>query len=161
MPSFDIVSKVDWHEIDNALNQARKEIVQRFDFKGTDTTIELKDEAFVLESSDEYKVRATLEVLEGKLAKRGLSLRSLERGEIEPASGARARQTVKVRSGVDTETAKRIVKSIKATKMKVQAAIQGDSVRVSGKKRDDLQEAIAHVKGEDFGLPLQYENFRD
>ncbi len=161
MPSFDVVSKVDWHEIDNALQQARKELAQRYDFKGTDTTTELKDEVFVLESADDYKVGAAYEVLLGKLAKRGVPLGALEKGEILPAPGGRARQEIKVRSGVDTETAKKIVKTIKAAKMKVQAAIQSDSVRVSGKKRDDLQEVIAFLKEEDFGLPLQYENFRD
>jgi uncharacterized protein YajQ (UPF0234 family) len=161
MPSFDVVSKVDWHEVDNALQQARKELAQRYDFKGSNTELELKDEVFVLESADDYKVGAAYEVLLGKLAKRSVPLGALEKGEIQPAAGGRARQEIKVRSGVDTETAKRIVKAIKGTKMKVQGAIQSDSVRVSGKKRDDLQEIIALLKEEDFGLPLQFENFRD
>lgn len=161
MPSFDVVSKVNWHEIDNALQQARKELAQRYDFKGTDTALELKDEVFVLESADDYKVAAAYDVLLSKLARRNVPLGALDKGEVIPAAGGRARQEIKVRSGVDTETAKRIVKTIKGTKMKVQAAIQSDSVRVSGKKRDDLQEVIALLKEEDFGLPLQFENFRD
>jgi uncharacterized protein YajQ (UPF0234 family) len=161
MPSFDIVSKVNWHEVDNALQQARKELSQRYDFKGSNTTLELKDEVFVLESTDEYKVGAAYDVLLSKLARRKVPLGALDKGEITPAAGQRSRQEIKVRSGVDTDTAKAIVKTIKGTKMKVQGAIQSDSVRVSGKKRDDLQEIIALLKEEDFGLPLQFENFRD
>jgi len=161
MPSFDIVSKVDWHEIDNALNQANKELVQRYDFKGSDTKLELKEEAFELESSDEYKVGAALEVLEGKLAKRKVPLGALDKGEVEPASGGRSRQQVKVKAGIEQDTARAIVKKIKNTKMKVQGAINGDFVRVTGKKRDDLQNIMELVKGESFGQPLQFENFRD
>jgi hypothetical protein len=161
MPSFDIVSKVDWHEIDNALNQAVKEIIQRYDFKDSNTTIVLKDEAFAIESSDEYKVGAAYEVLQGKLAKRKVPLGALKPGTVEPASGGRARQSIAVRSGVDTEVAREIVKAIKQAKLKVQGAIQGDTVRVSGKKRDDLQSVIELCKGRDFGQPLQFENFRD
>ncbi len=161
MPSFDVVSKVDWHEVDNALNQAVKELIQRFDFKGTNTTIELKEEAFNIESADDYKVSAAREVLEGKLAKRGVPLGSLKIGEVEPAGGGRARQSIKIRSGLEQETGKKLVKSIKDAKLKVQAAIQGESVRITGKKRDDLQTAIGLLKDQDFGQPLQYENFRD
>ncbi len=161
MPTFDIVSKVDWHEVDNALNQASKELSQRYDFKGSDTSIELKEEAFLLESADEFKVKAALEVLEGKLAKRKVPLGALEAGEVEPAHGGRSRQTVKVRAGIDQDTARAIVKAIKVTKVKVQAAISGDIVRVSGKKRDDLQDIMQQVREKDFGLPLQFENMRD
>jgi len=161
MPSFDIVSKVDWHEVDNALNQASKELAQRYDFKGSDTTIELKEEAFLLESADDYKVKAALEVLEGKLAKRQVPLGALDAGEIEPAHGGRARQTIKVKAGIDQDTARAIVKAIKATKRKVQGAISGDTVRVSGKKRDDLQEIMELVREKNFGQPLQFENMRD
>jgi len=161
MPSFDIVSKVDWQEIDNALNQATKEISQRYDFKDSDTTIEIKDEAFVIESADEYKVGAAYEVLQGKLAKRKVPLGALKPAAIEPASRGRARQSIAVRSGVEQDAARAIVKAIKQTKLKVQGAIQGDTVRVTGKKRDDLQAIIELCKNEDFGQPLQFENFRD
>jgi uncharacterized protein YajQ (UPF0234 family) len=161
MASFDVVSKVDWHEVDNALTQATKELAQRFDFKDTKTSIELKDEELVLESIDEYKLKAAYEVLQGKLAKRKVPLGALEAGVVEPASGGRTRQTVKVRSGVDQDTARAIVKAIKKTKLKVQGAVQGDTVRVSGKKRDDLQSIIELIKEAKFGLPLQFENFRD
>lgn len=161
MPSFDVVSKVDWHEIDNALNQATRELTQRFDFKDTNTTIVLKDEAFLVESADDHKLKAAVEVLEGKLAKRKVPLGALEHGAIEPASGGRARQTIKVRSGIETDTARAVVKAIKDAKFKVQAAIQGDVVRVSGKKRDDLQEVIAALRESKFSQPLQFENYRD
>ena len=161
MPSFDVVSKVDLHEVDNALNQANKELSQRFDFKGSQTKIDLTDGNFVLESADEYKVKAAFEVLQGKLAKRKVPLGALETQPIEPATGGRARQKVVLKSGIDQETARTIVKAIKKTKLKVQGAIQGDSVRVSGKKRDDLQSIVQMIKEEQFGLPLQFENFRD
>ena len=161
MPSFDVVSKVDWHEIDNALGQAVKEISQRFDFKDTKTTIELKEQAFHIESADEAKLKAAIEVLEGKLAKRKVPLGALDRGKVEQASAGRARQTIKVRSGLETDTARAITKAIKDAKLKVQAAIQGDTVRVTGKKRDDLQEVIALLRDTKSAQPLQYENFRD
>jgi uncharacterized protein YajQ (UPF0234 family) len=161
MPSFDVVSKVDWHEVDNALNQANKELSQRYDFRGSDTKVELKEEAFLIESADEFKVKAAVEVLEGKLAKRKVPLDCLDAGKIEDAAGGRARQEIKVKSGIEQEVAKKIVKSIKDKKMKVQSAVQGDCVRVSGKKRDDLQTVIEHLKESSFGQPLQYENFRD
>jgi len=161
MPSFDVVSKVNWNEIDNALNQANKEISQRFDFKGSNSSIELKEESFIIESSDDFKVRQAVDVLNGKLAKRKVPLEALDPGQIEPAAGGRARQQIKVRSGIDETTAKAIVKSIKGTKVRVQAAIQGDSVRITGKKRDDLQETITHLRDGTFGQPLQFENFRD
>lgn len=161
MPTFDVVSKVNWHEVDNALGQAVKEVGQRYDFKGSDTTIELVDKALQVESADEFKVNAAVEVLEGKLAKRGVSLQCLDKGKVEPASGSRARQKIGIKAGIETETAKKIVKDIKGTKLKVQVAIQADSLRVSGKQRDDLQEAIAFLKKGSYGLPLQFENFRD
>lgn len=161
MPTFDVVSKVDWHEVDNALGQAVKEVQQRYDFKGSDTKLELVDKAFQIESADEFKIKAAVEVLEGKLAKRGVSLQCLDKGKIEPASGSRARQKIAIKAGIETDTAKKIVKDVKATKMKVQVAIQADSLRISGKQRDDLQEAIAFLKKGSYGLPLQFENFRD
>ncbi len=161
MPSFDVVSKINWHEVDNALGQTVKEVSQRFDFKDSATKVELVEKAFQIESADDFRVKAALEVLEGKLAKRGVALTALDRGPIEPAGGSRARQKIKIKAGIETDTAKKIVKDIKNTKMKVQVAIQGDALRVSGKARDDLQEAIAFLKKGDYGLPLQYENFRD
>ena len=160
MPTFDVVSKVNWHEVDNALGQAMKEVGQRYDFKDTKTTIELVDEAFLVESSDHFKINAAVVVLEGKLAKRGVSLRCLEKGKNE-TPGSRARQKITVKAGIETDKAKAIVKEVKNSKMKVQVAIQSDSLRVSGKSRDELQEAIAFLKAGDFGLPLQFENFRD
>jgi uncharacterized protein YajQ (UPF0234 family) len=161
MPTFDVVSKVNWHEVDNALGQAVKEVTQRYDFKGSDTKMELVEKAFQIESSDDFKVNAAVEVLEGKLAKRGVSLKTLDKGKIETASGGRARQKIGIKAGIEGDKAKAIVKDVKATKLKVQVAIQADSLRVSGKSRDDLQEAIAFLKKGDYGLPLQFENFRD
>ncbi|HEY2773755.1 MAG TPA: YajQ family cyclic di-GMP-binding protein [Candidatus Binatia bacterium] len=161
MPTFDVVSKVNWHEVDNALGQAVKEVAQRYDFKGSDTKLELVEKAFEIESSDDFKIKAAVEVLEGKLAKRGVSLQCLDKGKIEPASGGRARQKIGIKAGIETDKAKAIVKDIKGTKLKVQVAIQADSLRISGKQRDDLQEAIAFLRKGDYGLPLQFENFRD
>jgi hypothetical protein len=161
MPTFDVVSKVNWHEVDNALGQAVKEVKQRYDFKGTDTKVELVDKAFALESSDEFKIKAALEVLEGKLAKRGVALQCLDKGKIEAASGGRVRQKIAIKAGIEADTAKAIVKDVKNTKLKVQVAIQADSLRVSSKSKDDLQEAIAFLKKGNYGLPLQFENFRE
>jgi len=161
MPTFDVVSKVNWHEVDNALAQAVKEVGQRYDFKGSDTSLELVEKAFQVESSDAFKIKAAVEVLEGKLAKRGVALQCLDKGKIETASGGRARQKIGIKAGIETDTAKVIVKDVKASKMKVQVAIQSDSLRVSGKSRDELQEAIAFLKKGDYGLPLQFENFRE
>lgn len=161
MASFDVVSKVDWHEVDNALDQALREVGQRYDFKGSNTRIERKEGEIEIESADDYKVGAAYEVLQGKLAKRKVPLGALKVGAVEPASGGRARQTIDVRSGVETEIAREIVKKVKATKIKVQVAIQGDSLRVSGKKRDDLQAVMALLRDEDHGQPLQFENLRD
>jgi uncharacterized protein YajQ (UPF0234 family) len=161
MPTFDVVSKVDWQEVDNALNQANKELGQRYDFKGSDTKIEVKDEAFLVDSDDEYKVKAAVEVLEGKLAKRLVPLGALDRGLVEAAGAGRARQRIGVKAGVEATVAKAIVKDVKARKFKVQVAIQGETLRVTGKKRDDLQEVMAFLREGDWGQPLQYENFRD
>jgi uncharacterized protein YajQ (UPF0234 family) len=161
MPSFDVVSEVDAQEIDNAVNQAGKEIGQRFDFKGTDTRIERENLEITVTSSDEFKVKAAVEVLDGKLAKRGISLKAVKYGDVEPAAGGRARQGLTIQHGVSTDQARKIVKHIKDSKLKVQAQIQGEQVRVSGKNRDDLQRVIQSVKETDFGLPLQFVNFRD
>jgi uncharacterized protein YajQ (UPF0234 family) len=161
MPSFDIVSEVDSQEIDNAVNQARKEIAQRYDFKGTQTEIELEKNEIRLSSDDDYKVKAVVEVLQSKVIRRGISPKALVYGKIEPAAGGRAKQTITVQHGIEVEKARHIVKLIKDRKLKVQAQIQGDQVRVSGKKRDDLQAVIQLLKEQDLDLPLQFVNFRD
>jgi hypothetical protein len=161
MPSFDIVSKVDRQEVDNAVNQARKEIEQRYDFKGTKTEIGLEEDEIRVLSSDEYKVKAAIEVLQSKLARRNVPLEALAYGDLEPAAGGRARQTITVRQGIDADNARALVKRIKDAKLKVQAQIQGDQLRVSGKKRDDLQGVIRLLKEEDIDLPLQFTNYRD
>jgi cyclic-di-GMP-binding protein len=159
--TFDVVSKVDLDEVKNAVNQAMKEIGQRFDFKGSVSKIELKDEAqLVLTSDDEARLRAVVDVLQGKLVKRGVSIRSMEFGKLEPAAKGTARQEVKILQGIPGEKAKGLVKALKDSKLKVQAAIQGDQLRVSGKNKDDLQEAIALLKKHDQGLDLQFTNFR-
>ena len=161
MPSFDVVSKLDRHEVENAVNQASKEIAQRYDFKDTGSSIEQTEDGIVLRSNAEARLEAALGVLEEKMVKRKVSLKSLDAEDPKPAGGQQWRQLVKLKEGVDTDRAKQIVKAIKDSKVKVQAAIQGDLVRVSGKKRDDLQEAIALLRGQDFGLPLQFINFRE
>jgi uncharacterized protein YajQ (UPF0234 family) len=161
MPSFDVVSKVDPQEIDNAVNQARKEVDQRYDFKGTKTSIELEEQEIRVVSDDDYKVKAVVEIIQSKLARRNVPLKALTYGTIEPASGGRAKQTITVRQGIDTDNARKIVKLIKDKKLKVQAQIQGDQLRVSGKKRDDLQTVIQMLKAEELDLPLQYTNMRD
>jgi cyclic-di-GMP-binding protein len=159
--TFDVVSKVDLDEVKNAVNQAMKEIGQRFDFKGSVSKIELKDDAqLVLTSDDEVRLKAVIDVLQGKLVKRGVSIRSMEFGKVEPASKGTARQEVKILQGIPAEKAKGLVKVLKDSKIKVQAAIQGDQLRVSGKNKDDLQEAIALLKKNDQGLDLQFTNFR-
>jgi uncharacterized protein YajQ (UPF0234 family) len=160
MPSFDIVSKVDLQEIDNAINQARKEIDQRYDFKGTHNEINLEKDAIVLLGADDYKLDAVIDVLKGKLVRRNVSPKCLDYGKKEPASGGAVRQRVAIVQGVATEKGKEIVKFIKETKLKVQAQIMDDQVRVTGKKIDDLQEVIQAVKGHDFGIELQFVNMR-
>lgn len=161
MPSFDVVSKVDQHELTNALDQAKREIGSRFDFKGTDASVEKTDEGIVLKANSEGRVDAVRQVLEDKIVKRKLSLKILDRQKVQPAGGMTYRQLLKLRDGVSQESAKEIVKIIKESKSKVQAAIQGDLVRVTGKKRDELQEVIALLKSKDLDLPLQFVNFRD
>ena len=161
MPSFDVVSKLDQHEVDNARNQASKEIAQRFDFKGTNTSIEQTDEGIVIRSNSEGRLDAARDVLETKMIRRQVSLKSLDPQQPQQAGGNMWRQVIKLKEGVSKEKAKEIVKAVKDSKIKVQASIQGDTVRVSGKKRDDLQETIALLKEKDFDLPLQFVNFRD
>ncbi len=158
--SFDIVSDVDFMEASNAVQQAMKEIRQRFDFKGSVSDIKLEKEILTLHSDDESRLRAVIDILSGKFAKRGVSLRSLEYGKIEPAAKGTVKQVVTIQKGIPTEKAKEIVKFIKTTGIRVQAQIQEAQVRVSGKNRDDLQAIIQRVKGQDFGLDLQFTNFR-
>ena len=161
MPSFDIVSRVDEQEVDNAVNQTRKEVGQRFDFKGTKTEIRLTKEEILIISDDDHKVKAVVDVLQSKLVRRGVSLKALVYGAIEPAAGGLAKQTITVQQGIDADKARVLIKRIKDSKLKVQASIQGDTVRVSGAKRDVLQDTIALVRKSITDFPLQYQNFRD
>jgi cyclic-di-GMP-binding protein len=161
MPSFDIVSQVNEVELRNALDQANKEIANRFDFKGSDARIEHAEHDLTLFADDDFKLGQVYDVLIAKLAKRGIDLRCLERGEVEKAGGDKVKQTVTVRTGVDQDLGKRLVKLIKDSKLRVQAGIHGDAVRVSGAKKDVLQEAIALVRKSVTEFPLQYINFRD
>lgn len=159
--SFDVVSKVDIQEVRNAIDQASKEVNARFDLKNTHSKIELEgDETIQLASSDEYKLEAVTEILQQKLVKRGISLKSLEFGKIEQATGSSVRQKVTLRQGIASEKAKEIVRVIKDSKKKAQASIQGDTVRISGKDRDTLQDVIALLKSHDFGIDMQFTNYR-
>ena len=159
--SFDVVCKVDLDEVKNAVAQAMKEIGQRYDFKGSVSKIELKDDkVLVLNSDDEVKLKAVIDVLQTKLHKRGVSIRSMVYGKLEPASKGSVRQDVTINQGIPVEKAKGLIKAIKDAKIKVQASIQGDQLRVSGKSRDDLQEVIALFKRDDQGLDLQFTNYR-
>ena len=160
MPSFDVVSEVDHHELTNAVDQMNREITNRYDFKGSNARVELKEQVMNIEAESEFQIRQMHEIIYKKLASRGIDASCLDLGNIEQR-GMRAHQTITVREGVDKELAKKIVKMIKDTKMKVQASIQGDQVRVSGKKRDDLQSVIEMLKRADIDLPLQFNNFRD
>jgi len=161
VPSFDAVSKVQWNEIDNALGQVQKELAQRFDFQGTNAAIEKNKDGLLVTASTEDRVRAALKVLEDKLVKRKVSLRSIEIGDPEPGPKGSSKVLVKVKEGIETEKAKELVRALKDSKLKVQAAIQEQQVRVTGKNRDDLQEAIRLLRGSDFGIDLQFINFRE
>jgi uncharacterized protein YajQ (UPF0234 family) len=163
MPSFDIVSEVNHVEIRNAVDQSNKEVTNRFDFKGSDARVEIneKDKTLVVYADDEFKLRQVRDVLTGKLAKRGVDIRALEPGRMEPVSGDKVKETIKVREGIEQERAKGVVKLIKDSKLKVQGSIQGDAVRVSGAKKDVLQDAIALVRKSVTDIPLQFKNFRD
>ncbi|MCU0767571.1 MAG: YajQ family cyclic di-GMP-binding protein [Gammaproteobacteria bacterium] len=160
MPSFDVVSEVDLQEVCNAVDQSNREVGQRFDFKGTGARFELKEAEVTLHAQNDFQLRQMMDVLETKLAKRGVDLGCLDRKDAE-LSGSAARQRVVVRQGVDTDTARRIVKDVKESKLKVQTQIQGEQVRVTGKQRDDLQQVIALLRKRDYQLPLQFINFRD
>lgn len=158
--SFDIVSKTDYAEITNAINQTRKEVSQRFDFKGSKALVDLFDKDLILSAEDETKLHNMNDILQSKLVKRGISLKALDYQKIEPAAGGTVRQTVKIQQGIPIDKAKEIVKFIKDEKLKVQASIQGETVRVSGKDRDTLQDVIAKLKANDFGIDMQFDNYR-
>ncbi len=158
--SFDIVSKVDLQELRNAVDQAIKEIHQRFDFKGSISNIVLEKEEIVLTSDDAYRLKSVTDILESKLVKRNISLKAMVYGKAEEALGNTVRQKVKIQQGIPSDAAKEIVKEIKNAKLKVQAQIQGDQVRVTGKNRDDLQTVIATLKKKDFGVDLEFANYR-
>lgn len=158
--SFDIVSKTDYAEVTNAINQTTKEVSQRFDFKGSKATVELNGKDLMMSAEDETKLRNMNDIFQGKLVKRGISLKALDYQKVEPAAGGTVRQSVTIQQGIPTDKAKEIVKYIKDGKYKVQASIQGETVRVSGKDRDTLQEVIAALKGKDFDIDMQFDNFR-
>jgi uncharacterized protein YajQ (UPF0234 family) len=161
MPSFDVVSRVDLQEVDNALNQTRKEVAQRYDLKDSKTEIAWDQKEIVITSADDFKVKAVVDVLQSKLVRRNVPVKNLDYGRIEPAAGSRARQAITVQQGIDSEKAREITKKVKSAGLKVQAQILEDQVRVTGKKRDDLQTAIQALRAEDFGLALQFVNFRE
>ena len=162
MPTFDVVSEVDMQEVRNAVDQATREIGTRYDFKDTGSTIELAGQELRLHSSSEDRMRALVQVIEEKLVKRQVSLKALDAGKVEDAAKGTVRQTILIRAGIDQDHARRINRFLKDQGLKgVSSQTQGDQLRVSGKKKDDLQSAIAALKGEDFGIPLQFTNFRD
>jgi cyclic-di-GMP-binding protein len=160
--SFDVVSKVDLQEVANAVQQASKEIATRFDFRGSASKIELKEKELeiVLISDDEHKIKSVIDILETKLVRRSVAVKALDFGKVEPAAGGTVRQVAKIQQGIPSEKAKEIVKAIKDRKLKVQASIQADQVRVAGRSKDDLQTAMAVVREGDFGLPIQFTNYR-
>jgi uncharacterized protein YajQ (UPF0234 family) len=159
--SFDIVSKVDLQEVTNAIQNALKEIHTRFDLKDSKSDIKLEKDALILSSVDEYKMKAVNDILQTKLVKRGVPIKAFTYGVVEPAAGSTVRQRVTMQQGIPIEKAKEIVKVIKDSKKKAQASIQGDSVRVTGKDRDALQEVIALIRGHDFGIDVQFTNYRN
>jgi len=161
MPSFDIVSEVNEVEVRNALDQSNKEISTRFDFKGSDARVEYKDKVLTLYADDDFKLKQVTDIVTGKLAKRQVDVRSLKFGDVEKISGNKVKQAVTVRTGVEQELAKKIVRLLKDSKLKVQGSIQGEAIRVSGAKKDDLQAAIALARKSITDYPLQYQNFRD
>jgi cyclic-di-GMP-binding protein len=162
MPTFDVLSEVDMQEVRNAVDQANREAATRFDFKGTDSTIEVSDKELLLTSSTDDRLRALYQVLQEKMVRREVSLKSFEVGKIEEAAKGTARQRLGIRAGISSDHAKKINRFVKDLGIKgISSQTQGDRLRVTGKKRDDLQSVIATLKGEDFGIPLQFENFRD
>ncbi|OGT77678.1 MAG: YajQ family cyclic di-GMP-binding protein [Gammaproteobacteria bacterium RIFCSPLOWO2_02_FULL_52_10] len=160
MPSFDVVSQVDLHELTNAVDQCNREVTNRFDFKGTNSRVEKTDYVLTIIAPTEFQINQVVDILKTKLSKRGIDVSCLEFAEIQESMNE-SKQQVTVRQGIDKELARNIVKLVKDTKLKVQPNIQGDQVRITGKKRDDLQATIAVLKNQNLGLPLQYINFRD
>ncbi|MCU7811432.1 MAG: YajQ family cyclic di-GMP-binding protein [Candidatus Thiodiazotropha sp. (ex Notomyrtea botanica)] len=160
MPSFDIVSEVDIQEVRNAVDQANREVGTRFDFKGVDANFELKESEITLRAEQEFQLSQMMDILRQKLVKRGVDITCMDIGEPETSLNA-AHQSVVIKQGIESDLAKKMVKNLKASKLKVQAQIQGQQVRVTGKKRDDLQQVISLLRETDYGLPLQYQNFRD
>ncbi len=161
LPSFDVVSEIDLQEVDNALHTTSKEIGNRYDFKGSKASIERKEHELVLLAEDEYKLGQMLDLLAQRLVKRGIDLKALEIGKVTDAAGGMQRQVCTLKAGVSAEIGKKMIKLLKDGKLKVQASMQGDQLRVTGKSRDELQSAIAVLRGADFDLPLQFQNFRD
>ena len=162
MPTFDVVSEIDLQEVRNAVDQARREVATRYDFKGTESTIDLKEKSLELETESEQRLKALKQVLEEKLVRRDVSLKAMDYGKVEEASGGTARQHVAIVAGISSDKARELNKFIKALGLKgIQSQTQGESLRVTGKKRDDLQGVISALKAEDFGVPLQFNNFRD
>ncbi len=159
--SFDIVSKIDRQEVDNALGQTAREIATRFDFKGTSAAIEIKEKEVTVYGDADFQLQQVEDILANKMAKRNVDVRFLDKGKVEKIGGDKVKQVVKVRSGIESEAAKKIQKLIKESKLKLQAAIQGDAVRVTGTKRDDLQTAMALIRKDISDLPLSFNNFRD
>ena len=160
-PSFDIVSEVDMQEVNNAINQTVKEITQRFDFKGSKSVVEIENgTAIKIVTEDDTRMRSIVDILQSKFIKRGVSIKNLEYGKVESAAGGMVRQSIRIKQGIEADVAKKITKDIKETKLKVQTQLQDDQVRVSGKKIDDLQAVIAFLKGKDYGVELQFSNFR-
>ena len=158
--SFDVTSTTDLNEVRNAINQTMKEVRQRFDFKGSSSDVKLEDTDLVLLSDDEYRLKSLLEILEARLVKRGVSLKALSADKLEDAAGGNIRQRIHIQQGIPTEKAKEIIRFIKDMKLKVQSSLQGDTVRVSGKDRDTLQEVIARLREQDFGIDMQFTNYR-
>ena len=158
--SFDIVSEVNMQEVMNAVNQAKKEISQRYDFKGSKTEVSLDDSSIKIVTEDDFRLKSVIDVLKTRLGSRKVAIKNLEYGKLEDASGGMVRQVITIRQGIETEKAKAIVKDIKNAKLKVQASIQGDQVRVSGKNKDDLQAVIGMLREKDYGLELQFINYR-
>jgi len=161
MPAFDVVCRVDLQEVDNAVNQTLREVGQRFDFRNTPTEVRREETALHLRSADDYKVRALAEILKEKLAKRQVPLKALQIGAVEPGPAGSAKQRIDLQQGIPVEKAREIVKLVKDTKLKVQVAIQGDQVRVTGKKKDDLQTIMKLVREQDLGIAIQFSNLRD
>jgi cyclic-di-GMP-binding protein len=158
--SFDIVSKTDYAELENAINQTTKEVSQRFDFKGSKATVVMDKKDLLMTAEDETRLRNMNDIFQSKLLKRGISLKALDYQKIEAAAGSSVRQSVKIQQGIPTDKAKEVVRFIKDEKLKVQASIQGETIRISGKDRDTLQEVIAKLKATEFGIDMQFDNFR-